>query len=262
MKFLERVSYNCWYGVSFLIVLSCGLTTVAIADTETEIKTETTILFRPPREESKPEKTEGAASRNNRVCSQDIAARNLELQSQRRSNLTAVVPDGDYGLTVAERPTFWVSLPTTSAKKVILTLKENGHNPHWQQSANLKEKAGIIGIKLANEAPALEIGKEYQWTIILVCGNQPHPNDPVVTAKIKRVNKLQIVRDSSFDDYTALERATVYAREGIWYDSLDILIAEKSSLTDWNNLWFNYLQSAGLAELGDEPIIDRLAEEQ
>lgn len=260
MKFLEKVSYNCWYGVSFLIVLSCGLTTVAIADTETDTKTETTILFQPPREESKPEKTEGAASRNNRVCSQDIATQNLVSQSQRQSSLTAIVPHSNYGLTVAERPTFWVSLPTTSAKKVILTLKEKGRNPHWQQLANLNEKAGIVGIKLANEAPALEVDKEYQWTVILVCGNKPHPNDPVVTAKIKRV-EIQVVRDSSFDNYTALERANVYAIEGIWHDTLDILIAEKSSLTDWNNLWVNYLQSAGLAELSDEPIVDRLAEE-
>lgn len=147
-------------------------------------------------------------------------------------------------------------MPVTSAKKAILTLKEKGRNPHWQQSVNLKEKPGIIGIKLADAAPSLEIDQEYQWAVILVCANKPHPNDPVVTAKIKRVAQSQVINNNSFDNYTALEKAAVYAEAGIWYDPLDILIAEKSSLTDWRDLWVNYLQSAGLDKMINEPVID------
>ena len=79
------------------------------------------------------------------VCSQDSS-----LQSQGRvgdrPKLTALAPQRNHGLTVAERPTFWVYLPQTTAKKAILSIKAEGSNPHWQQSIDLRE-TGTMKIK-------------------------------------------------------------------------------------------------------------------
>ncbi len=242
-----------------------------IADTDTEINTP--VLFRPPPESERPENTEGAASRGGtsdqyRECPQDFFVfRQQEFLGDRegsgggrnRLSLTAIVPDRNYGLTVAERPNFWFYLPKTSARQAILSIKEEGNNPHWQQSINLKGETGIIGIKLSDDAPALEIGKNYQWAIILVCGNKPNPNDPFVTAWIKRVDES--INNSSQGERrrlppTGLEKANVYAQKGIWYDALDILIAErKSSWDNWSELWMKYLQSAGLEQIANKPVV-------
>ncbi|VEP15744.1 conserved hypothetical protein [Hyella patelloides LEGE 07179] len=244
--------------ISVLILLSFLLIPIKISKSLAESENadiNTTVLFQPPPEESQPEETEGAASRQNRVCSQDIIA---QQQKRSRLNLTAIVPHGNYGLTVVERPTFWVYIPQTSAQQIILTLKEKDSSPHWQQSIPLTTKAGIMGIKLSDNAPSLEIGKEYQWAVILVCGNKPHPNDPVVTAKIKRIDESQIRNgDSQTNSTIGLEQAATYAKQGIWYDTLDILVAEKSSLNNWNNIWVNYLQSGGLNEFVNESIIGK-----
>lgn len=227
-----------------LAIANFLLMPVALADT----KLNTTVLFQPPPEEERPEETEGAASRQNRVCLQDV--RVAQKASSDRAKLTAIVPERNYGLTVAERPIFWVYLPQTSARQAILSIREEGKTPHWQQSVELRQP-GIMGIKLSENASALETGKNYQWAVILVCGNKPHPNDPVVTAWIKRIDEFT----SSHSSSSKLEQASFYARQGIWYDALDSLVAAKNSSTDkWNDIWIKYLQSGGLDEIANEPV--------
>lgn len=239
---------NALIRINFLISLSLMLATAAIADTNS---VNTTVLFQPPPEESQPEETEGAASRQDKVCSQDLMASQTKRDSPK---LTAIVPKRNYGLTVAEYPTFWVYLPQTSARQAILSIKAEGASPHWQQTIELAGESGTIRIKLSDVAPALETGKNYQWAVTLVCGSSPHPNDPVVVAWIRRVAKSELV--DSQPAANKLELAQMYARQGIWYDTLDILFAaRKSSLANWQKVWVTYLQSGGLVKIADEPIL-------
>ena len=217
-----------------------------------EKQIDSVVLFKPPPDEEQPETTEGAASRQDRVCSQDSSLRSQGRIGD-RPKLTALAPQRNYGLTVAERPTFWVYLPHTTARKAILSIKAEGSNPHWQQSIDLTGETGTMGIKLSDDAPVLSIGKNYQWAVILVCGDRPHPNDPVVTAGIKRIDESQMSRNMLTSP--RLSKAAEYARHGIWYDALDLLLAEKTTSDNWQDLWVRYLQSGGLAEIAREPVI-------
>lgn len=236
-----------------LTLLSCFITSVAIeslAETK-QIAVDSTVLFRPPPESERPENTDSAASRQNQQCLPNTEPEQPELTTSKQT-VTPIVPEGNYGLTLTERPNFWLYLPRTPARQIILTIREEGLKPHWQQSVNLTEETGIVGIPLADNAPILEIGKNYQWAVIVVCNERPHPNDPVVTSWIKRVEPP--VESSS---QTELQKAADYARQGIWYDALNILVAEKSSTDNWQNIWFEYLQSGGLEVIADEPIINK-----
>ena len=219
------------------------------------------ILFQPPPGEEPPEDTEGGGSRDDsNSCGLDYINRRQKNTGD-RSTFTAIAPIGYDGLTTASHPTFWIELPENSAQQAVLLIKESSNSnwhqsaTHWQQSIDLKGKAGIIGIKLAKDAPALEIGKNYQWVVALVCGNRPNPNDPLVAAGIKRVDDRITMKST----LTQLDRASLYAEKGVWYDALDILIASKSSVSNWNNIWVKYLQSGGLAEdLARRPIVGEL----
>ncbi|WP_158441851.1 DUF928 domain-containing protein [Pleurocapsa sp. PCC 7319] len=256
-----KKSNNNLGSIAFVSLLSFSLTLVAISKCLAEGEIENInapILFQPPSGEERPEKTDAAASRQDARCSEDRLVSQQQKSERDRLQLTPIVPDR-FGLTVAERPTFWVYLPKTSAKKAILSIKEKGANPHWQQSISLTGKTGILGIRLLDDAPALEIGKQYQWAVVLVCGNRANPNDPFVTAGIKRVAEESPVTDSSLSANSMLEKANIYAKKGIWYDSLDMLISEKkSSLSNWNNLWTQYLKSAGLGKIANQPILGRI----
>lgn len=99
----------------------------------------------------------------------------------------ALVPTTNYGWTLEERPTFWVYLPQTSAKQVVLSLKEEGIQHHSQTFLPITGALGIIGIKPSDESPALEVGKNYQWAVVLVCGERPSPNDPAIASVVRRV---------------------------------------------------------------------------
>ncbi len=232
-----------------LITFTLLLTSVATANVDP------VILFQPPPEEEQPESTEGAASRQNQQCDRDLVHSQQKEYTPHPLNLTAIVPDSNYGLTVAERPDFWVYLPKTSAKQAILSIREEGKIPHWQQSIPLTGEAGIMGITLSKDAPTLEVGKSYQWALVLVCGDKPNPNDPVVAAWIKRVSESPAM-SYQLPSKTKLEQAAWYAKEGIWYDALSILIEEKkSSLDHHNDNWAKYLRSGGLDRITNEPIV-------
>ena len=232
--------------VVLLIIFGLLFADLAIADIET------TVLFQPPPDEEQPRDTEGAASRHLGEC----AANNLESESQfvtgKLSSLTALVPQNNHGLTTQERPNFWVYLPNTSAKQAILSIKKTGKTPHWQQSIEIDRDRGIVGIELSKDAPALEIDTNYQWAVILVCGDRPSPNDPVVTSWIKRVEKTSDRASST----SKLAKASTYAQQGIWYDALDLLISQKSLQNNWQNLWNKYLESAGLTIFSDRPVVE------
>lgn len=223
-----------------------ALTTFGFLTLPAIAQIETIVLFQPPPESEQPESTEGAASRQSRVCASDLKTQ--QAQSD-RLKLSSIVPQNNFGLTTAERPTFWVYIPETSARQVILSIKQEGNSPHWQQSIDLKGKAGITGIKLADDAPALELGKNYQWAIVLVCGDRPSPNDPVNTAWIKRIE----LAEGEPIPTEALAKAAVLAEQGIWYDTLDILAAQEPSVDNWQ-VWIEYLKSGGLDRVANEPI--------
>ena len=248
-----------WKLLFFSTILSYLLPSIAIAncfanDKITEL--DTTVLFQPPPESEQPENTDSAASRNRKPYFQDCIAIQDQEFSATNQTMTPIVPNENYGLTLEERPTFWVYLPQTSAQQVILSVKEEGVTPHWQQLIETKKEGGIIGIKLADDAPILKAGKNYQWAVILVCENRPNPNDPVVTSWIKRIDKSQIEKGDLSTTATELEKAANYARQGIWYDALNILIALKeSSIDNWQDIWLKYLQSGGLDKIANEPII-------
>ena len=220
------------------------------------------VLFQPPPGEEYPEDTKGGGSRDEGgSCDLDSIA---QPDTDNLDKLTAIAPDSYYGSTTIERPTFWVNVPKTSAQQAILLIKKSS-NPDWhqsvthsQQSIDLTGKAGLIGIKWSENAPALEIGESYQWVVALVCGNQPNPNDPLVATGIKRIAKSPISKQLS-NTFTQLDKASIYAQNGVWYDALDILIAEKASLNNWNDIWLEYLQSGGLSsEIAKEPVIGKL----
>ena len=229
--------------VLILITFGSLLTDTTLAEVQT------TVQFRPPPESEQPKDTEGAASRQSSQCANPLPAS----AKKNNLNLMAVVPQRNHGLTTAQRPNLWIYLPETTAKQAILSIREEGNTPHWQQSVNLTEEAGVTGIKISDDAPILEVGKNYQWAVILVCGDRPNPNDPVVTSWIERV-----AAETSQSSSLPLEKASNYAQQGIWYDALNVLMAEKSFLDNWHSLWNEYLKSAGLDIIANQPVTNSL----
>lgn len=210
------------------------------------------VLFKPAGG-GKPPTTRGAGSRNDRLCPQD-AALNPDNLASRPQPLTALVPSEQFGLTWAERPTVWVYLPKTSARQIVLSVRA-GRQPFAQRFLPITGERGIVGIALLENSPPLEVGKSYQWAVVLVCGDRPSPNDPFVTGWVQRATPGQTFNQQQ----SALERAARYGEQGIWYDTLTILAEARRSQpnnSELTKIWTNFLAqpSVGLGAIGEEPL--------
>ncbi len=210
------------------------------------------ILFKPPPEDGTPGTTRGAGSRDDRRCSQDNSAIALN-QATEKLSLTALVPGNHSGLTQSARPTFWVYVPQTSARQIVLSIRQ-GTQSHSQRFVPITGQPGIIGIQATEDSPPLEVGKTYQWAIVLVCGARPSPNDPVVTALVRREPSTELPNSQN-----ALQQASRYGEQGIWYDALTILAEAKRSQpnnADLDKTWTSFLTqpSVGLGAIATEPL--------
>lgn len=222
---------------------------VAQTPTKSPARSETTISrisFKPPSNDKQPDRTAGAGARGGQ-CPQDAIVSTVSTPP-----LMALVPETNAGLTLAQRPTFWVYLPKTSAKQVVLSIKEEGTQHHSQTFFSIEGKSGIISLKPSEDSPPLEVGKTYQWAMVLICGERPNPNDPALVSWVRRVASSQPT-----DVEPPLVQAAWYGERGIWYDALDFLAearrteSNNKALTD---IWTEFLNSAGLAAIAREPL--------
>jgi hypothetical protein len=233
---LKKISWFNLISLALLLVAP----KVAIADI-----TNHQITFKPPADDPKPQKTAlGGRRTNDKKCLQDT-----EINTS-QTGLTALVSLNGTGSTTSTHPTFWIYLPETTASKIMLSVMEEQPNGaikhHGQTFFPIPLQSGLISLKLPDEAPSLEVGKTYKWAVILVCGKNPHPNDPVIEARIERINtSIPNQRENP------IKKAIWFGQQGIWYDFLESFVQVKQanpnnqSVTDWENT----LQSLGLADL-------------
>jgi Domain of Unknown Function (DUF928) len=206
----------------------------------------TRVSFTPPPDDKQPDRTAGAGSRGGQ-CAQEAT-----VPTANTPPFMALVPTTNRGLTLAERPNFYVHLPETSAKQVVLSIKEEGTKYHSQTFFPITGTSGLISLKPSDSSPPLEVDKTYQWAVVLLCGERPNPNDPAIASWVRRVALSQPTNQG-----TALQQAAWYGQNGIWYDALASLAEARriqSNNQALNDDWTAFLKSAGLDAMATEPI--------
>ncbi|MGB5771115.1 MAG: DUF928 domain-containing protein [Crocosphaera sp.] len=221
------------------------------------LRTITRVLFQPPPEDQRPEQTRGAGSRHDGQCPRDATPTNLANSSSNQISIIPLVPSSNFGLTMAERPKFSIYLPETSAKQVVLSIREEGGKHHSQSFIPITGKSGIVSLQPSPDSPPLEVGKAYQWAVVLVCGERPSPNDPAIASWVRRVPLSATINQGS-----ALEQAAWYGEQGIWYDALNSLVQARRSRRDpqsgaqpnnqdLTDIWAEFLESGGMTAIVD-----------
>ncbi|HAA28179.1 MAG TPA: hypothetical protein DCE56_11520 [Cyanobacteria bacterium UBA8553] len=220
----------------------------AIANQTLPSRSIASLTFEPPKE-GKPENTEGGASRDGGVCPQD--------SNTVHQPVTLLLPANHYGLTVAEHPTFFVYVPQTSAQKALFVLRDENEDYYYQKTLSIPPKAGIVSFKLPADAPVIEIGKGYKWSFVLICGDTLKPDSPRGEGRIKRIQPNPAL-SSQLQNLSPLERASLYGKDGIWYDTLTSLAELKRSQSDNLTLtanWEKLLRSVGLEAIATKPLL-------
>ena len=175
------------------------------------------IQFVPPKGGEEPE-TRGAGTRNplSNSCTADEPAMKI------------IMPEGNYGLTTQARPTILLYLPQTTATKVVLSFRSEDREEPEVVFLPINSEQAINSFTLPSDRPALEVGKNYQWQLTVICGNIPHVNDPLFTGWVTRT-PLTIDRQE-INQQCPLEQARWFAANGYWYDFIQqIEIAAKTT---------------------------------
>ncbi len=165
--------------------------------------------------------------------------------------LIALLPQSFYGTTMSERPTILVYLPASNAQEAVFSLKDEAGNMQHQMNIPVAGKTGIIAIKLPANAPALAVGKNYQWFLALKVDGQLNPSTPYVDGWVERIQpSAELV--TAMQEQDALKRATALGKNGVWYDCVATLAATYTAQPGNATLrkqWEELLSSVNLKEI-------------
>ncbi len=142
-------------------------------------------------------------------------------------------------LTTLPHPTFTWHMSEESDTPVKFTLLEPGRTLYVEELKGAK--AGFVNFTLPETAPALEINKEYRWTVSLLCSREHPSRNPLAEASIKR-----IVLPSMPKTEKNLACNT-YKQANIWYDLLACYSKSKSK--DEKNKFHQLLGKIDLSDL-------------
>lgn len=251
--FLPITLFSCALSLELLIVPSLFTKVQAQQELPNEAEAIPTnlfagVTFNPPRD-GRPDDTAGGASRGN-GCPQEII--NIG------GCITPVMPNSNKGLTVSERPTFLFYIPETSAKEIFFSLADENKNNHYQTTIPINGKSGIVSFQLPTNAPTLAVGKNYKWTFVLVGEQGLRPDSPGVQGEIQRVEASSIM-SSQLQKGTLLERAALYAQNGIWIETVQMLAEAKRSQPSDAQIasnWQQLLKLAGLEAIANKPLLN------
>ncbi len=203
-------------------------------------------LFTPSAGKGAPRQASGGASRVGTYYLNQSTVSTTEPAA-----LIALLPQSFYGTTVSERPTILVYLPASNAQEALFSLKDEAGNMQHQMSIPVAGKTGVMAIKLPANAPALAVGKNYQWFLALKVDGQLSPSTPYVDGWVQRIQpNAELAAEMQEKD--ALKQATALGKNGVWYDCVATLAATYTAQPNNATLrkqWEELLSSVSLKEI-------------
>jgi len=172
-------------------------------------------------------------------------------------SMMALLPQSFYGTTLSGHPTILVYLPASEAREAVFSLKDEAKNLHYQMTLPVSGEAGIVVVQLPNTAPALEVNKNYQWYVALKVDGNLSPNSPFVDGWIQRITPDAALANA-LEGKSPVQRASILAAKGVWYDSASILAVLKGiDPTDAvvTREWTELLDSVQLSQLTNTPVL-------
>ncbi|MDF5733243.1 MAG: DUF928 domain-containing protein [Rhizonema sp. PD38] len=209
-------------------------------------------LFTPTTGNSVPQQASGGASR---VGTYDLNPSTVAATGP--AALIGLMPQSFSGTTVSERPTVMVYLPASKAEEAVFSIKDEAGNMHYKMTIPVTGKSGVIAVKLPNAAPALAVGKHYQWFLALKIDGKLSPSTPYVDGWIQRIQPSAELA-TALQQKDALKQAEAFGKNGVWYDCVATLAALRVSQP--NNptavaQWSELLSSVSLKEIITAPLV-------
>lgn len=179
--------------------------------------------------------------------------------------LAALVPSQNFGYTLDEYPSFFVYVPDGFADKAVVAeflLADAEDEPIYATSYRVAARPGMVRIDLPKTAnlPPLEVGKDYNWQLTLLCNADDASNSISVGGWIQRIEPSAELQ-AELQAATPAQRPDVLARRGIWYDTVISLAAleplstapeNDAQFSGWISRWQTLLNSVDLTTVAED----------
>ena len=168
------------------------------------------------------------------------------------------------------QPTLWFHIPETFAgQEAEFVLLEGLAEPLMEQSIQLPQTSGIIGVPFAEELP---LDAQYRWIFTVNVYPDAPADNPVVGGMIERVpfnpdlqRQLEAITPASTNQ--AEDIAAFYQAHGLWHDVLTQLatplqsdglssVPQADSSPDTSVGWSSLLEQEGLDILKERPVLN------
>ena len=206
------------------------------------------LNFKPP-DVTAPSNRQGGTHRGSQLCPAGLS-------------VTPLMPPTNLGLTLTESPTVFVYVPQTSAEIEFTLLTENEDKIVYEKTFKVDE-SGIVGINIPatkDNSKSLEVGKRYVWSFSMICEPEDRSADSVVKGFVQRVEPQPTLK-SDLANPDPMARLNVYAKNGLWYETLDTLAQMRRQTPGDARLtakWTQLLQSQGLESVAAQPLVGPL----
>ncbi|MBC7971228.1 MAG: DUF928 domain-containing protein [Verrucomicrobia bacterium] len=243
MRLFNRLAIAMpWLGL-MLGFMVCSLPLLAMA-----------ADFKPPRR-GLPGRREGGGTRDPIACIQGNP-----------SQLVALLPGTNLGLTTAAYPRFFWFAPKSKAKFAEFSLydvneQREDRTPIYKTIFSIAGTAGIASLSLPSNAtmPPLVVGKDYHWSVALVCNPDDRTRDIKVDGWVQRVAPEPRLTNQLVKA-TPEDRVRLYANNGIWFDTVTTLVEQRCAKPQEAaliNSWAELLKSVQLDAIAEQPLMQQ-----
>lgn len=244
MKHVGARSIRCaaWIGVFLGLVVS-SLPLAALA-----------VEFNPPKR-GIPGRRLGGGTRDPLACVQG-----------KPSYLTALLPQTNLGLTTDDYPRFFWFVPKTKAKLAEFTLYEGDEQTPdrsliYKTTFSIAGTPGVASLTLPTNAniPPLQVGKDYHWSVALVCNPAQPESNIQIDGWVQRV-ALDPSLSARLTKASARDRVLLYAQNGLWFNTLTSLAEMRCARpndADLTESWTTLMKSVKLEAIAEQPLIQR-----
>ncbi|MEG4864799.1 MULTISPECIES: DUF928 domain-containing protein [unclassified Microcoleus] len=174
--------------------------------------------------------------------------------------LIPLVPPNNFARTVSDYPTFFFNWPPIRAKLAEFSLLDPNDKEIYKQTLEISNLSGTVEVSIpANKnVPPLEVGKNYRWSLTVICDNpQDRSGDLFQMGTVRRVELSPDIR-SQLEKADPRQKSFIYAENGIWQDAISTLAAARRAQPDDPTLkadWESLLDSVKLSKIAKEPIV-------
>lgn len=158
--------------------------------------------------------------------------------------LIVLNPSKTIGFTRSDQPTLFVYIPRNEAHALEFSLFDERKRGLYQTTFSIQNQSGLIRVAFPSDAPKLVQGKNYYWTVAVICNIDDRTEDQIIGGWIQHRNLSEDI-----SGLLPIERIELYARQGFWYDAFSewaMLHQQQPHHPMVKQAWTNLIQAIGL----------------